>query len=204
MPATTAAALIHWVICDDYAAGPYTPERAQGLLDSITAGRHLASGCCKLEHRVTVSGFAPTTGSELARLRRDHQAAVLASDPFAGPDEELDAARDELVAAIMAAPLGTADGTGLIVAEAGWSRQAGDRADAAAPKGSPAWIVALGAHERVTLTGDGKAVEPSRWCRCTPEADAGTWVRYERWTAPGDKGGHGFVCAACRLLVQSG
>ena len=81
----TAAAQVHWVVCDDYAAGPYTPGHARRLLDSITAGRDLPSGCCTLEHRVTVSGVQPTTGSELARLRREHQAAALASDPFAGP-----------------------------------------------------------------------------------------------------------------------
>ena len=200
-----STALIHWVVCDDYAAGPYTPGRAQGLLDSITTGRDLATGCCTLEHRVTVSGFKPTTGSELARLRRDHQAAALASDPFAGPDEELAALLAERVAAIMTADLGTSDGE-LAVAETGWTREAGDRADAAADKGSPAWIVALGAHETVTLTSDGGAAEPSRWCRCPASQALGadTWVRYERWTADGGNDAHGLVCAACRRLLQSG
>ena len=105
----------------------------------------------------------------------------------------------------MAANLGTSDGE-LTVAETGWTREAGDRADAAAEPGSPAWIVALGAHENVTLTGDGGAAVPSRWCQCAAAQAAGpdTWVRYERWTAGGGNDAHGFVCAACRRLLQSG
>jgi hypothetical protein len=85
----------------------------------------------------------------------------------------------------------------------GWSREAGERADAAGEPGSEAWWAALGPHEHATLTQDGGPAEPSAWCSHKTPADA--WVRYERWSPRGCEA-HGYVCPRedCRRLVQSG
>ncbi len=195
-------AKVHWVVCDDYAAGPYTPERAARERDARDADT--GRGACTLPHRLAVEGFRPATTAELTTARRTHQDAALAANPFTGAGEdEFAAALADRADTIMRAPLGTSDGE-LTVAQTGWTREAGDRADAAAETGSTAWVAALGAYERVTLTSDGRPVETGTWCRCQPEPDPAGWVRYERWTAAGNQDAHGFACPSCRHLVQSG
>lgn len=62
---------------------------------------------------------------------------------------------------------------------------------------------ALGPHDTATLTFDGRLAATRNWCGCTPEPDAGAWIRYERYSARGREA-HGYVCPTCRRLVQSG
>lgn len=106
-----------------------------------------------------------------------------------------------LAAAILAAKVATRIADRLTIVTAGWSKQRGDEADAAAPVGSNEWIAKLGAHQHATLTYDGKAANRDAWCRC-PE-DPETWIRYEQWTARGVEA-HGYVCRECRALTQTG
>jgi hypothetical protein len=101
---------------------------------------------------------------------------------------------------ILAAPLRT-EFDGLIKAEGTWSKEAGERASKAHPEGGEAWHTALGPHKTATLTADGGGAESSVWCPDSPPADE--WMRYERWSARGLEA-HGYVCALCRRLVQSG
>ena len=55
----------------------------------------------------------------------------------------------------------------------------------------------------VLLTGDGHSGDPRKWCHCGESESAEGWVYYERWTLSGRQA-HGFLCPACRRLVQSG
>jgi hypothetical protein len=55
-----AATRDNWVVCDEYTAGPFTPEQAgrtaeEFALQAISGGRH----ACRLEHRVVVSATKP-------------------------------------------------------------------------------------------------------------------------------------------------
>ena len=130
------------------------------------------------------------------------------SEPFlADPrDEAASAARTvqtrEVARLMLAAPLRTEVG-GLVAETAGWSRERAAEADAAGEAGSPEWFAALGDHEHVTLTGDGRAANRSRWCECRPQPRIEAWVRYEHWTERG-RDRHGFVCPSCRSLTQTG
>lgn len=117
-------------------------------------------------------------------------------------------------AAILAAPVGptpidTPDGP-LVKQEGTWTAERVARPDvqaalrnAEAAGDMAALEVALGSHDTATLTGDGRWALTRQWCSCTPGPDAGTWVRYERYTARGREA-HGYVCPGCRHLVQSG
>lgn len=186
---------VHWVVCGDWANGPYTPDAAQR-----TENRHNDSAC-KLPHRVVTSGVKPSTESEIAPVRAEWDQPFLA-DPS---DDAAFAARQaltvDLAALILRAPLPTRAG-GLTIYTGGWSREHGDAAAAAGEPGSAAWITALGAYEHATLTGDGKAAQRDGWCHC-PGQPADSWVPYESWTAAG-RVAHGFVCQSCRALIQVG
>lgn len=95
----------------------------------------------------------------------------------------------------------------LTVAQGGWSKEDGDRADAAGEPGSAEWFAALGRREYVTLTSDGQSGGdrngPAGWCQCGVDPDVEQWVAYERWTAEG-RVAHGYLHSECRLLLQSG
>lgn len=108
---------------------------------------------------------------------------------------------EALAAMILAAPLRT-DVAGLVIVAGSWSREAGDLADATATIGSPEWEAALGAHEEVTMTEDGRSAIRNAWCQHS-DAEGHDWVRYEGWTAEG-RMAHGYVCAECRKLTQAG
>ena len=113
----------------------------------------------------------------------------------------------DLAAAILAAPLGDENGRtrvgGLQIATAGWTQARGDYANSVASSVTDPqkWIAALGTHEHATLTADGQGANRASWCWCA--GGPAEWVRYEYWTAEGREG-HGFVCAECRRLVQTG
>lgn len=50
----------HWVVCDEYTAGPYTPEQAERKAEAIAS--YAASGerhACHLGHRIVVSDTEP-------------------------------------------------------------------------------------------------------------------------------------------------
>ena len=139
---------------------------------------------------------------ELAAAMAAWDAPFLA-DPF---DEAASAARTaqtrELARLLLAAPLRTRVGA-LVVETGGWSRERAAEADAAGEPGSPEWWAALGDHEHVTLTSDGRMAARSRWCECEPSPAGQAWVRYEHWTERGRER-HGFVCPSCRRLTQTG
>ena len=154
--------------------------------------------------------------STLADLRAEWDAPFLA-DPS---DQAANAARSQLTrdlaAAILAADLfdrermeRTRVGP-MQISTAGWSKERADLADAAAERGSQAWIAALGTHEHATLTSDGRAADRKNWCRCAVTGlqqddgiPAGEWARYEHWTERGCEA-HGFVHSECRQLLQTG
>lgn len=150
---------------------------------------------------MTVTGTLPlpaTAELDAARAEWDK--------PYTGPPgpcPERSAQTKALAALILAAPVGTKIGP-LVKNQGGWSEANGAKADAAGTPGSPAWRAALGPHEDATLTGDGGGAIRTGWCGCKGAfADADGWVRYEVWTAAGQER-HGFVCAACRKLLQTG
>lgn len=143
---------------------------------------------------------AATAAAELAALRAEWDQPFLADPRDAAANAARTALTRRLAAATLAADLGTRVGA-LTVVAGGWSRERAAQADAAGAAGSPAWYAALGAHEHATLTGDGKAAARHAWCECPESLDR--WVRYEGWTAAGCEA-HGFVCADCRRLVQTG
>jgi hypothetical protein len=66
--------------------------------------------------------------------------------------------------------------------------------------GTADWYNAIGLPQEVVLTEDGHPANTHGWCAC--DGDAG-WVRYERHT-PAGRAAHGYVHAACRLLLQVG
>ena len=118
-----------------------------------------------------------------------------------GSSEDRAAQTRRLAAQLLDAPLATRMPDGMIAVTAGWDLAAGQRADAAGKPGSAEWLAALGRHDRVLLTADGRGCTPERWC--TDPNGAQEWVAYERWTAEG-RAAHGFVCGDCRKLLQSG
>jgi hypothetical protein len=202
-PARTATPVNSWVVCYDYAAGPFTADAAARRL--VNHGKSI----CGHAHEVIVSATRPVTAAERDTMRAQWDAPFLA-DPS---DEEANAERSQLTAdlaaAILAAPLydrvsmeRTRVGD-MRIAGAGWSVERGKLADAAGPAGSPEWTAALGVHEHATLTSDGNGAIREAWCACRPQPSAGTWVRYEYWTAEGMER-HGFVCPECRRLLQAG
>ena len=151
-----------------------------------------------------------TTTSTLSELR------IWWDTPFCGApsDSTATAARTalsrQLAAAILAADLldekaGTRTRVGeMFIASAGWSRERGDAACAAAEPGTPEWRAALGVPEHATLTGDGQGANRGAWCTCpNDEVFAEQWIRYEHWTAAGCER-HGFVHSTCRRLLQTG
>jgi hypothetical protein len=190
-----------WVVCDDYAAGPYTEAAATQAL----ARYDTAPGCPFTNHQVVVSATKPVTLAELRTMRAEWDNW---HDPFlSGMSQELvlearKAATRELAAAILTFRRHTPVGN-LILTSAGWSREAADRANAAAVTGTPEWFAALGAYEHATLTEDGRSARRDAWCPCPEDDSAGTWVRYEYWTARGMEA-HGYVCPECRRLTQAG
>jgi hypothetical protein len=190
----TATARASWVVCRDYAYGPFTPERA-----AKRAAQADESGDCRYSHQVVTSGVRPATEAELNTVLAERQAAFLTAEPG---DPDWRESTQELAALWLSAPLGTS-AHGLTVAGGGWSKEAADRADAAGEPSSPAWYVALGRREHVTLTDDGRSAETSAWCRCSPEPPMDGWVQYQRWTERGQEA-HGYVCRKCRHLLQSG
>jgi len=48
-----------WVVCDEYAAGPYAQDRAEREVEAIAklAAEHRLG--CRLEHRIVVSATNP-------------------------------------------------------------------------------------------------------------------------------------------------
>ena len=191
--ASTTKTLIHWVLCDDYAAGPFTADTA-----ARRAGQRTE---CGHGHRVVTSGTKPVTAAEISPLRAEWDA------PFTGDmtDEAISARGDltrELASLILGAQIMTRVGD-LTVVGGGWSKERGDYADATAEAGSAGWIAALGAHENATLTSDGRGANRQAWCECAGLNDAAAWVRYEGWTEQG-MDAHGFVCGTCRRITQTG
>ena len=196
MAATTTARKTSWIVCDDFAAGPYTAQRAAKLLGTYRAE-------CANDHRVVVAAVRPATLADLRDLRDDWDA------PYdADPGDELAASQRgaltaELAQAILRAPLGARLG-GLTIAGGSWSKETADAADLVAAPGTPEWRAALGARSHATLTGDGGcATREGFFCRCAEQPAADTWVRYEAWTAQG-RDAHGFVCPSCRRITQTG
>lgn len=57
--------------------------------------------------------------------------------------------------------------------------------------------------ETVMLTGDGRTVWTSTWCRCAAAALMVDAVYFELWTAQG-RASHGWACPGCRHVVQTG
>lgn len=83
-----------------------------------------------------------------------------------------------------------------------WSAETARRAEGIDPSvDRAAWRAAMGSHEEATLTADGRMVDRSRWCRC--EGETPTPVRYEFWTTRGREA-HGWACASCRGITQTG
>jgi len=145
-------------------------------------------------------------------MREDVLARLRAAwdEPFtAGPADEK-ASRDRaqlaryLADVILCSPPRTAVG-GLIIVSAGWSKERGDYADSVADSATDpqGWIAALGRHETAVLTSDGQTAARTGWCACTDAAGPGSQVRYEAWSERGCEA-HGFVCAGCRKLTQTG
>lgn len=197
MAATATAARNRWVVCDDYVAGPFTEAAA------VTAkARHDASASCSHEHEVVIAGRRPVALNDLRSLRANWDHPFLA-DPA---DEAAAAERREqtydLAAGLLAAPLGARVG-GMTVAAGGWSKATADAADKIAVPGSPEWTVLLGIREHVRLTADGGQAYFERWCSCAAAASMTGAVRYEYWTVAGMTS-HGYVCPACRRLLQAG
>lgn len=90
----------------------------------------------------------------------------------------------------------------LVIVAGSWTVADGQRADAKYTPGSAEWETELGPHSEVTMTSDGGYAARQSWCEChNPGPDA--WVSYEAWTAEG-RTAHGFVCADCRKLLQTG
>lgn len=189
---------VSWVVCHEYAAGPFTADAAAQLRDHLSdyAARVHATYPCSYDHRVVSSGVPPTTSHALGRLRLEWDGQP---GPDDDPDDRIDLTHD-LAAAYLAAPLGTRDGR-LTVTGGGWSAEAAARADAAGPDDSPEWWAALGRREYVILTGDGRQAFLDRdrnvpWCE-HPGTPPGGWVDFEKWTADG-RATVGQVCSGCR------
>jgi hypothetical protein len=111
---------------------------------------------------------------------------------------------DQILATRLRARVDTPDGP-MYVKTGGWSKQTGDRLDAAMATNPDLDVRAfLGAYERVLLVDHPDVrVHAEGWCRCTPGPDADTWVRYEKHTAAG-RVGHGWACPTCGGITQTG
>jgi hypothetical protein len=85
-----------------------------------------------------------------------------------------------------------------------WSAEAGQHAEKVADPyvDIAAWRAAMGPHEAVLLSSDGRTVNRLAWCACGLAATVNP-VRYERWTLGGLEA-HGWACASCRSVVQAG
>lgn len=192
-----------WVICDDYAAGPFAAKSAV-----MVARRHdKAPGCMHTGHKVIQSDRRPTT---VAALRTMYSNWFEPYTGDVGDGEALTARRADgadLAAAILEVgaresqvSLYSVNGT-MSFNGGGWSKDDADRADAAAEPGSDAWKAALGPYRYAILTADGRGAIRDRWCECGVTGER--WVQYEVWTAEGRER-HGFVCPDCRKLTQTG
>ena len=199
-----------WVVCADYASGPFTQAAAERQMAVVQDGPRL----CRLPHHIVVSVSQPKPSAPPVRTLADLRAEWDA--PFlAGPsDEAANTARSrltrDLAAAILAADLFDRERMeptrvgGMQITGAGWSKERADLADAAAERGSPEWIAALSTHEHATLTSDGKSAIRTAWCTCAnDDVYADQWIRYEHWTERGCEA-HGFVHSECRRLLQTG
>lgn len=189
--ASTKTPLVHWVVCDDRAAGPYTHDAARRNLVRVS---EVTRGGCGYEHAVVTFGVRPSTVAEIRPLRGEW-------DDLTITEAHRDEVTSQLADEILRAPVGTSVGTGLIVAEAGWTPENQHRAGASGPEASAAWWQALGAHDDATLTDDGEPVNFSGWC---PGHKYATHeVYFERWTTKG-RVAHGWACEHCRARTQSG
>jgi hypothetical protein len=192
MAATTKTGTC-WVVCDSYAAGPYTTQAAERALARYD------SSVCGAKHRVVASRTKPVTVSELQVMRADWEHYEPSGDGWWSTVEGRTQQTRELAAAILAAPLGTPVGD-VKLTSGGWSKETANRADATALVATPEWYDTLGPREHATLTGDGRSALHEAWCQCP---DPAGWVAYERWTAEG-RIAHGFVHETCRRLIQTG
>lgn len=163
----------HRVVCADFAQEVSSLAAAQGHLAGVER-----AGKCRKVHTIEVF-----TDGEWLPLHIALAHAILTAS--------------------LRAVLDTPDGP-LRKASGGWSKEACARADAVADITADlgAWHAAAGPHEHALLTADGRGVGHT-WCRCESDADAGTWVRYERWTAQG-RVAHGYACPDCRFITQAG
>lgn len=61
-----AATKNNWVVCDEYAAGPYTADRAEREVQNIARLAESHALGCRLEHRIVVSAMQPVPAWRLA------------------------------------------------------------------------------------------------------------------------------------------
>lgn len=204
MTATATRTADQWVICQDYAAGPFVPD----AVDQVIA-KYDRSGCPhKGHHRVIVSAQKPVTLAKLQTMYANWSQPFLADPSDKHADAERAADTADLAAAILEVGarepqivhLYGFDGP-MVLNGGGWSKETADAADAAAPVGIAEWKAALGPYEHVTLTADGQGAIRDTWCECGTGAE--DWVRYEGWTVQGMVA-HGFVCGTCRKITQTG
>lgn len=170
------ATVTHRVVCPNFTFEAPSLNAAQGYQTGVET-----AGNCREQHTIEVLVDGDWLPLHIARAR-------------------------EILSARMVATIITADGP-LIKCAAGWTAESGARADAAAdPVAQPAeWLAALGPHDHVTLTQDGRTVHTDGWCGCATasESEGDNWVRYERWTPEG-RLAHGYVCPDCRHITQTG
>lgn len=139
----------------------------------------------------------PRTLDEIAAEKQ----ALIMADPFnPAVSAKITTLTREYAAVLLALPLNS-KADGLIVYTGGWSLERAAEADAVGQPGTDAWYAALGSHQHATLTSDGRDAVRTAWCQGCPGADQ--WVRYEHWTTEGCHA-HGFVCASCRRITQTG
>lgn len=197
MGATATRTANRWVVCDDYAAGPYNTAGAQ----SAKARHDAATACAEADHRIVVADRKPVTVADVRTMYADWSQPCLADPGDELALDERTAQTRELAAAILALPLRTRLGD-MVLVSAGWSKETGEKADAIAEPGTPEWIASLGAHEHATMTADGRGAIRDAWCLCGGQAGEPE-VPYEAWTADG-RIAHGYVCPACRKVAQTG
>jgi hypothetical protein len=103
------AARTNWVVCHEYAYGPFTPARAERR-------RELAdkSGDCRYPHKVVCSQVRPTTEAELDTLLAERESMFLDAEPG---DPDWRETTLELAAAWLNAPQGMSAADGLTVAD---------------------------------------------------------------------------------------
>lgn len=106
----------------------------------------------------------------------------------------------------------TPDGP-MYVKTGGWSKETGDRVEAALAANpgryregvtNADYRTLAGPYERVLLVSDPAArVHAQDWCTCPGSDNADAWVRYEKYTAAG-RVGHGWACPGCGGITQTG